>query len=77
VTTPAERDELLRNFEKLSPENQQELLAHVRSLTKTVRPLRGTPGKNLAAFSGVIEPNELTKIAQAIEDCEQVDRSAW
>lgn len=76
MTTPSERDELLRNFDKLSPLKRREVLAFVRSLTEST-PSRGTPGKNLIVFSGVIEPTELTKIAQAIEDCEQVERSAW
>jgi len=75
VTTPEERDELLGNFEKLSPLKRRELLAYARSLTES--PSKGTPGKSLVAFSGAIEANELTKIAQAIEDCEEVDRSAW
>jgi hypothetical protein len=77
VTTPSKRDELLRNFEKLSPEKQRELMAHARSLAESARSVRGTPGKNSVAFSGVIEPTEAAKIAQAIEDCEQVDRSTW
>ena len=76
MTTPSERDELFGHFEKLSPAKRRELVAYARSLTEST-PLSGTPGKSLIVFSGVIESNELTRIAQAIENCEQVDRSAW
>jgi len=78
VATRSDRDELLRNFEKLSPEKQRQLLAYAQSLTESDAVLEGTPGKDLLAFSGAIEPTDVAKIARAIEeDCEQVDRSAW
>lgn len=72
------RDELLQSIEKLSPEKQRELLAYARSLIESVLPAKGTPGKDLVVFGGAIEPSDLAKIMQAIEeDCEQVDRGAW
>jgi hypothetical protein len=78
VATPSVRDELLRNLEKLSPEKQRELLAYACSLTESTHPVKGTPGKDLIAFGGLIEPSDLSKIAKVIEeDCEQVDTSAW
>lgn len=78
MATRSDRDELLRNFEKLSPEKQRELLAYARSLTEPATLLKGAPGKDLLAFSGAIEPTDVAKIAQAIEeDCERVDHSAW
>lgn len=72
------RDELLKSIKKLSPEKQRELLAYASSLTELVLPAKGTPGKDLVVFGGAIEPSDLARIAQAIEeDCEQVDRGAW
>lgn len=78
MATRSDREELLRHFEKLSPEKQRELLAYARSLTEADAVPKGTPGKDLLVFSGAIGPNDVGKIARAIEeDCEQVDRSAW
>jgi hypothetical protein len=78
MTTLSRREELLRNFDRLSPAKQQELLAYACSLTESAPVLKGSPGKELAIFGGVIEPGELARISQAIEeDCERVDRSAW
>jgi len=72
------REELLRNLEKLSLEKQQELLAYARRLAESTSSFKGTSGKDLIIFSGAIEPGDLAKIAQAIEeDCERVDHSAW
>lgn len=72
------REELLRNLEKLSPEKQRELLAYARRLAESTSSFKGTAGKDLVIFAGAIEPGDLAKIAQAIEeDCERVDHSAW
>ena len=78
MATPSRREELLRNFDRLSPAKQQELLAYACSLSESAPGLKGTPGKELINFGGGIEPDDLARIAQAIEeDCERVDRSAW
>ena len=78
MATRSVRNDLIRSIEKLSPEKQRELLAYACSLADSSIPLKGTPGKSLVTFSGVIEPDDLRKIASTIEeDCENVDPSAW
>ncbi len=66
------REELLSEFDKLSPEKQQRVLEFTRTLTSTLPP--GTPGEVLLAQMGSFhfEPGDLEEIAQAIEEgCEK------
>ena len=68
--------ELLGEFSKLTPEQQQQVLEYVRAL-KTSR-LGGVPGNALFRFAGTIDAQDLEAMAQAIEDgCEQVDLHEW
>ena len=78
MATHSIREELLKQLEQLSLDKQRELLAYACSLMESASPSTGTPGKELVRFGGVIEANDLLKIAQAIEDdCERVDLGAW
>lgn len=72
------REELLKQLEKLSRENQEKVLDFARSLAAIPEPLRRRSGKDLLAFAGAIDRQDLAEIAKAIqEDCERIDPSAW
>ena len=68
------RDKLLKHLEKLSPEQQERLLAFARSLSGTTDPPRGRSGKGLVTFAGAIQEDEMEAIVKVIqEDCERTD----
>ena len=78
LATHSLREELLKQLAQLSPDKQRELLAYACSLMESPLPAPGTPGTELVRFGGMIEANDLQKIAHAIEeDCERVDLGAW
>jgi hypothetical protein len=68
--------ELLGEFSKLAPVQQQQVLDYVRTL-RTSKP-KGVPGSTLFQFAGTIDAQDLQLMAQAIEEgCEQVDSHEW
>jgi hypothetical protein len=65
-------DDLAARVRRLSPSDQERALAYIRALERATSP---TP---LLALSGTIPPEDLTRIAAAIEaDCERVDAAGW
>ena len=69
------QEELLQRLARLPEEEQQRVLAFVKSLTSSAG---GSSGKDLLKFSGTIGHTDLQMIAKAIEEgCERVDRSEW
>lgn len=73
------RDEILRQLEQLSAEQQQRVLDYARSLAQSELP-PGTPGEVLLEHIGTFKfaPGALDEIAQAIEeDCERIDWGEW
>ncbi|RMH49442.1 MAG: hypothetical protein D6685_19230 [Bacteroidetes bacterium] len=72
---PALKDQLLRVFDHLAPEQQERLVAFARALAS---PPPGTPGAAFRPFVGQIPADEAARIAQAIEEgCERVDANEW
>ena len=70
------KDQLLEQFDKLSPEQQRRLVEFAQSLA-TTRP-RGVPGRELLSFAGTIDADDLRRMADAIDnDCEQIDLHEW
>ncbi len=68
--------EIVAQLGKLPLEKQQQVLHFARALA-VARPL-GVAGKELLRFGGVIEPDDLRAITQAInEDCEKVNLNEW
>lgn len=58
-------------MENLPANLQQQVLDFIKKLTTSV--YRGIPRKKLLRFAAAIPPDDLEKMSQAIEDCEQVD----
>jgi hypothetical protein len=76
MSIPSFEQELLSEFAKLAPVQQQQVLDYVRTLS--TRKLQGTPGIALLRFAGAIDAQDLQVMAQAIEEgCEQVDAHDW
>jgi hypothetical protein len=70
--TPSLPDDLAARVRRLPVPDQERALAYVRALERATSP---TP---LLALSGTIPPEDLTRIAAAIEaDCERVDAANW
>jgi hypothetical protein len=67
--------ELLAHLHALSPEQQQQALAFVRSLAAAPR---GVAGRDLLPFAGGIAAADLQALGDAIaEGCEQVVPDEW
>ncbi len=68
--------EVVHQMEHLPVDLQQQVLDFIKTLTVSVQ--RGVPGKKLLRFAGIIPPDDLKLMSQAIEqDCEQVDLNEW
>ena len=63
--------QVIRQLDQLPPELQQKVLDFAQELF--LSSLKGTPGKQLLRFAGVIEPDDIQMMIQAIEaGCEKV-----
>jgi hypothetical protein len=66
--------EILDQVHGLSSEQQRQVLDFARSLRRP----QGIPGKELLRFVGMISPDDLEMMKQAIEEeCEQIDPDEW
>jgi hypothetical protein len=72
----AMQDALLKELDQLPPLLQRKVVEFAHSLAKS-RP-RGTPGRQLLKFAGILSPEEAEAMMAAIEeDCERVDPNEW
>ncbi|MBZ0287750.1 MAG: hypothetical protein K8I30_09060 [Anaerolineae bacterium] len=67
------KEQLLKEIEKLSPDQQEQTLAFARRLGRP----RGVSARSLLRFAGRISPDDIEKMEQAIEDCEKIDPNEW
>ncbi len=58
---PIESQKKVRNF------------AHALVISQS----KGTSGKDLLKFSGIMDQNDIDEMKEAIGDCEKVDQSGW
>jgi hypothetical protein len=66
--------EVIALLEKLPLPQQYSVLAFVRALATP----QGTPGHQLLAFAGVIDPDDSATMSQVIEqDCERINHDEW
>jgi hypothetical protein len=68
------RDQLLNEFDKLTPEKQERVLNFTKSLSSTLPP--GIPGEVLLQRAREInfDPNDLAEMQRAIEEgCERIE----
>ena len=76
MANPSVEKEIINQLNKLSSQQQQQVLDFARFLAMT-KPV-GVPGKELLRFAGAIPADDLNLMAQAInEGCEQVDLNEW
>ena len=76
MTNPSLENEIINHLNKLSSQQQQQVLDFARFLVMT-KPI-GVPGKELLRFAGAISADDLNLMAQAVkEGCEQVDLNEW
>ena len=68
--------QIIKNLDQLPFDLQRRVLDFTQAL---VVPLpKGVPGKQLVSFSGLIEPDDIRAMSQAIEaGCEKVDANEW
>jgi len=69
------REQLLSKFDLLPVDQQRRVLEFALNLPESAAgPLRGTPGRDLLPFAGVISAAEAEAMTLAIkEGCEQID----
>lgn len=67
---------VIEQVQALPDDAQREILEFPQTLRTTMQ--RGTPGKQLLRFAGVVQADDLARMQQAIESsCEQIDANAW
>lgn len=70
------KEKIIEQLDALSDDAQHRVLEFLRTLASSS--IQGVPGKKLLRFAGIINPDELKKIEQAIEEgCERVDPHGW
>ena len=70
------QEELEKQMEQLPAGMQRRVLDFARSLAKPAP--RGTPGRELLRFAGIMTPEEGKEFLQSIEeDCERIDPNDW
>lgn len=76
IISPMLKQDILEQVERLSYEQQQQLLDLARAMAMTTP--KGVPGKRLLSFAGAIAVDDLQTMEQAIEEsCERVDLNEW
>ena len=66
---------LLKEVEQLPLPLQQKVVDYAHALVQPRR--RGTPGKDLLKFAGILSPEDAKEMMDAIEEgCERIDPSA-
>lgn len=76
MVEPAIKEQILKDLDRLSPQEQRQAAEMVHSL---VSPLpKGTPGRELLRFVGTIDQESARQMKEAIEEgCERVDPRDW
>ena len=70
------KQEIIEQLDKLPLELQRRVLDFAHALVMSTP--RGTPGKDLLRFAGMIDEEDLKAIEKAIEEgCERIDESKW
>jgi hypothetical protein len=76
VVLPSIKHEILEELERLREEDQHRVLAVVRTLGRKIP--KGTRGRVLLRFAGVISDGYAEQMNAAIEEgCERVDVDEW
>jgi hypothetical protein len=69
-------EEVIEQLKALPQELQRQVLEFTRTLAQSKS--RGIPGRQLVRFAGVIPPDDVRLMSEAIEQgCERVDQNEW
>ena len=75
---PSIKQKILEDLDRLSPELQRKAQELVHGLTVSGSKPRGTPGKELMQFAGILDEEGAREMERAIEEgCERIDFDAW
>jgi hypothetical protein len=70
------QNELIQEVEQLPPPLQRKVIIYAHSLKKYVP--KGTAGKDLREFAGILSPEEAEAMLKVIEEgCERIDPNGW
>jgi len=76
VSIPNFKEKIINELDSLNWEQQKKMLDYLLSLK--LSQLKGTKGKELLAFSGAINKEDLENMESAIvEGCEKIDVNGW
>jgi hypothetical protein len=76
MVNPTVKDQILTDLEQLSPEKQARAAQLVHDLVSSTP--KGVPGRMLLRFAGVLDPQSVREMTEAIEEgCERVDLDEW
>jgi hypothetical protein len=69
-------NEIFRSLHGMSPLDLERVLEFARSVKST--PFKGSSGKDMLELVGLIPPEDLKEMTDAIEEgCERVDTNGW
>ncbi len=73
---PTIKEQILRDLDRLSPEQQRKALQLVHSLVVPV--MRGASIEDLIPLNGILDKESAQEMRAAIEEhCERIDPSDW
>jgi len=68
--------QIIKHLDQLPFDLQQRVLDFTQALVVSLP--KGVPGKQLVSFAGLIEPDDIRAMSQAIEaECEKVNANEW
>jgi hypothetical protein len=75
---PSIKQQILEDLDRLSPELQRRAQELVHELAlSTTRP-KGTPGRELLRFAGILDDESAAEMERVIEEgCERIDPDGW
>lgn len=70
------KKQIIDDLDKLPIEMQKRVKDFVQALV--ISKPKGTPGKALVKFAGILDDEDAVRIREAIEEgCEKVDKNGW
>lgn len=76
VVIPNVKEQILTDLARMTPDMQRQAGELVHGMIPEAR--KGTPGRELLRFAGMIDPISLKEMSEAIEaGCERVDLDEW
>jgi len=78
MTQPSIKQQILDDLDRMPPELQRRAQELVHGLAVSTSRPKGTPGKDLLRFAGILDEEGAREMERVIEEgCERVDLDAW